>query len=89
MITDITSLVKTREELGCEERQGYDEPFTMFTWAHWLEMQGTLTGCMLRFQRAIERREVQNALLIVTEMQLVLIEMHKETAAWVGMEKRG
>ncbi len=52
---------------GRQEETGYDVPFTMFTWAAWLEMQTQTLQRFARFQRAIESRHIQEAAAIALE----------------------
>lgn len=73
---------------GIREKTGYGEPFDLFTWAQWLEMQAKLLHCMSRFQRAIERRETQTALVITLEMQEICTTLQKEVCAWIDVPLR-
>lgn len=68
---------------GRQEETGYDVPFTMFTWAAWLEMQTQTLQRFARFQRAIESRHIQEAAAIALEMQEMALEWQKEAASWI------
>jgi hypothetical protein len=79
MATNITE----NNLFGEEEDNGYDVPFSMFTWATWLEMQAQTLQRFARFQRAIERRHTQEAAAVALEMQEMVLEWQKEAACWI------
>ncbi len=72
------TLAEVQQVCGVREEMGFDAPFATFTWERWLEMEVLVVQGLARFQRAIERREVQVALFVVFELQEVMSEMQKE-----------
>jgi hypothetical protein len=88
MSEDSLTLAEIQQACGVREEMGFDAPFATFTWERWLEMQARLVQGLTRFQRAIERREVQVALFVALEMQEVMAEMQKEAYTWVGVGKK-
>lgn len=81
-VTAIRDIISNHEEMG------YDAPFTMFTWNQWLHMQAQMMNCFARYQRAIDLRQSQLALLVVLEMQEIMTEMYKEACTWIGSQER-
>lgn len=73
---------------GITEDMEFDAPFSMFTWAHWLEMQTKMLLGFCRFQRAISDHQFQLAALIVLEMQQVVIDLQKEVCSWLEPAKK-
>jgi hypothetical protein len=62
---------------------GYDVPFATFTWITWQEMQAQTLQRFTRFQRAIERKRLQEAAEIAMEMQEMALLWQKEASAWM------
>lgn len=89
MSEETMTVTELRTVLGSDEDMGYDVPFTAFTWAQWLTLQTRMMQCFARYQRAIDRRQPQVALLIILEMQEITAEMHKEACSWIGIQERG
>lgn len=79
------SLSEVRAACDITEPMGYDEPFDLFTWTQWLEMQAKMVQCLSRFQRAIEHHETKTALVITLEMQEVCTTLQKEVCSWIGL----
>lgn len=77
-----------RDIMNGQEEMGYDAPFAVFTWTQWLHMQAEMVNCFARYQRAIDLRQAQLALLIVLEMQEIMTEMYKEACTWIGSKER-
>ena len=65
MSEETMTVTGLRAVLGSHEDMGYDVPFTAFTWAQWLTVQTRMMQCFARYQRAIDRRQPQVALLII------------------------
>ncbi len=84
MQEDMMILAEVRLECGIVEENGFDAPFTTFTWNHWQEMQVRMMQGFTCFQRAIERRQPQAAAMIVLEMQQIVADLQKEACAWIG-----
>ena len=82
------TVTELRTALGNDEDMGYDVPFTAFTWTQWLALQARMLACFARYQRAIDRRQPQLALLIILEMHEITAEMHKEACTWIGAQER-
>ncbi len=67
-----------------EDDNGYDVPFGTFTWARWQEMQVETMQRFTRFQRAIERKRLQETAQIAIEMHEMALEWMKEVSEWIG-----
>ena len=74
--------------LQSDEKGGYDAPFAGFTWEQWLGLQARMLACFARYQRAIDNKQAQLALLIVLEMHEITGELHKEACGWIGTLER-
>lgn len=79
VIKDTMSLESLRE--GMPEEEGYDVPFTTFTWRHWLATQARVQQCFSRFVRAVERKRADHAIMIGLEMQEIATMMLLEAYA--------
>ena len=88
MSEETMTVTELHDALGTNEEMGYDVPFSAFTWTQWLELQAKMITCFSRYQRAIERKQPQLALLIVLEMQEITAELHKEACIWIGFKER-
>lgn len=84
MSEETMTATELRAVLGSDEEIGYDVPFAAFTWVQWLDLQARMLACFARYQRAIDKRQPQLALLIVLEMHEITAELHKEACAWIG-----
>jgi len=88
MSEETMTVTELRSMLGSEEEMGYDVPFSAFTWTQWLDLQARMLACFARYQRAIDRRQPQLALLIILDMHEITAEMHKEACTWIGIHAR-
>jgi hypothetical protein len=62
---------------------GYNVPFGTFTWQQLQQMQAETMQRFTQFQRAIERKEVDEALQIVLKMQEMTLLWLKEACTWI------
>jgi len=62
---------------------GYNVPFGTFTWQQWQQMQAETMQRFTQFQRAIERKEADEALKIALQMQEMTLSWFKEACAWI------
>ena len=88
MSKETTTVTELRSVFGSDEQTGYDVPFTAFTWVQWIEMQSRMLACFARYQRAIDRKQPQLALLIILEMHEITTELYKEVCAWIGTQEQ-
>ena len=88
IVKEMMSVAEVKNAYADMEEQGFDAPFTTYTWKHWLDMQTTLVQCLTRYQRAIEKRQAITALMVVLDLQQIGAEMHKEACAWIGVPER-
>jgi len=63
---------------------GYNVPFGTFTWAQWQQMQAETMQRFTQFQRAIERKEPDEAARIAFKMQEMGVVWLKEACSWIG-----
>jgi hypothetical protein len=75
------SLAEVREQIVGKEEMGFDQPFLTFTWQHWEEMQARVQQNFHRFQRAIEEKRPEKAVLAVREMHTVVADLLTEAGA--------
>ena len=66
---------------------GYNVPFGTFTWAQWQQMQAETMQRFTQFQRAIERKEPDEAARIAFKMQEMGVAWLKEACSWIGVNK--
>src|SRR5437867_4357575 len=76
------SFEQIKEAHGALELVGFDDPFSTYSWEYWLKIQGLMAGGFARFQRAIERHDIAQANFVLIEMQMILLDLGKEAAAW-------
>jgi hypothetical protein len=62
---------------------GYNVPFGTFTWKQRHQMQAETMQRFTQFQRAIERKEADEALKIVLQMQEMTLLWFKEACTWI------
>ncbi len=77
------TLEQMRELKGLEEEMGFDVPFATFTWQHWMNLQARMNQGYSRYQRAIEGRRVDLALVVTLEMMEMVADLLKEACSWV------
>lgn len=71
---DVMSLKDVREA-SWPENSGYDAPFGTFTWQHWLDAQARINQCFSRFVRAIEEKQITQALMVCLDVQEIATQM--------------
>jgi hypothetical protein len=76
-----------KEQLINYIEDGYDVPFGTFTWAQWQQMQVETLQRFTQFQRAIERKEPDEAARIAFKMQEMGVAWLKEACSWIGEVK--
>jgi predicted nucleic acid-binding protein len=57
------------------------EPFIMFSWQEWEEMYFQMQRCFPRFQRAIQQQKIDQALLVILEMDEIMKVLLEEVYA--------
>ena len=62
---------------------GYNVPFGTFTWQQWQQMQAETMQRFTQFQRAVERKEADEALKIALKMQEMTLLWLKEACTWI------
>ncbi len=70
-----------KEQLINYIEDGYNVPFGTFTWAQW---QAETMQRFTQFQRAIERKEPDEAARIAFKMQEMGVAWLKEACSWIG-----
>ncbi|HEU5384198.1 MAG TPA: hypothetical protein VFV38_53070 [Ktedonobacteraceae bacterium] len=87
VMKECMTLEEVRRSVLAEE-DGYDVPFSTFTWRHWLEMQAQANQSFSRFLRAIENQRIDVALLVGLEIQEIATRMLVEACTWIGSTPR-
>jgi len=83
----LEALTEKAAMLGIVEEQGYDAPFSTFTWEQWQEMQASMVQRFTRFQRAIHCKQARVALLIAQEIIATGMDLLDEASAWIGIQE--
>ncbi|HZS75021.1 MAG TPA: hypothetical protein VFA41_00280 [Ktedonobacteraceae bacterium] len=81
----LDTLLKRALPSAYTESQGYDAPFTTFTWEEWLEMQAQTIQCFTRFQRAIQQKQAKVATQVAQEMIEIGMAWLYEAAGWIDI----